>query len=174
MRLDAILSVISALAPLALARPWELSHGCPSTIKTTVSSDPCSYGEDSYRCTKEPQFSTMDIVHRALSNCPNITELDLRVTGLGCSEWPDRYNFPFQPAGGEKYPRLESLKLEGYQFGRRSWGREAWELPRLEGQLVLVGAGWHLVWSDGNLALGGPLENMDAVARSGPGAKGED
>jgi hypothetical protein len=131
MRLDTLLSIISVLAPLALARPWKLSDGCPSTIKTTVSSDPCSYGEDSYRCTKEPQFSTMETVHLALSKCPNITELDLRVTGLGCSEWPDRYNFPFQPAGGEKYPRLKSLRLEGYQFGKRSWGREAWEIPKI-------------------------------------------
>lgn len=56
----------------------------------------------------------MDAVHAALSNCPNIETLDLRVTGLGCSEWPDRWDFPFNPTGGEKYPNLASLRLEGY------------------------------------------------------------
>jgi hypothetical protein len=58
----------------------------------------------------------MDAVHAALSHCPNITALDLRVTGLGCSDWPERWDFPLHPWGGETYANLTSLRLEGYKF----------------------------------------------------------
>jgi len=130
MHLTTLFSFASFLTPFALARSWKPSDGCPTTIKTVVSSDPCSYS-GSYRCTLSPQFSTMDTVHAALTTCPNISALDLRVTGLGCSEWPDRWNFPFDPAGGEKYPALKSLRLEGYRFDKGAWGREPWEFPKM-------------------------------------------
>ena len=61
----------------------------------------------------------MSDVHHALISCPNITSLDLRVDLAGCSEWPDRWNFPFNLHGGETYPPLQSLRLEGYQFSDR-------------------------------------------------------
>ncbi|KAJ9138196.1 hypothetical protein NKR23_g8623 [Pleurostoma richardsiae] len=62
----------------------------------------------------------MTDVHSALVSCPNISTLDLRVTMLGCSESPDRWSFPFDLAGGEKYPALETLSLEGYDFKTRT------------------------------------------------------
>lgn len=63
----------------------------------------------------------MSDVHTALKTCPNITSLDLRVTLMGCSEWPDRWNFPFSLAGNEIYPPLQKLELEGYDFSDRPW-----------------------------------------------------
>lgn len=120
--------VLPLLLHIATARPWTPDDPCPVNIKTVVSSNPCNYGT----CSTEPQFSTMDSVHAALLNCPNITSLDLRVTGMGCSEWPDRWNFPFDRFGGDVYPRLESVRLEGYDFdggkqrdsiGMAEWGR---------------------------------------------------
>jgi hypothetical protein len=63
----------------------------------------------------------MESVHQALLQCPNITSLDLRVSLLGCSEWPDRFNFPFTLSGGELYPSLKEVRLEGYDFDERPW-----------------------------------------------------
>jgi hypothetical protein len=71
---------------------------CPEYIRTQVPPD------------------TIASVHETLLRCPNITGLDLRVTVGGCSDWPDRWNFPFSRQGGEKYPPLKELKLEGYEF----------------------------------------------------------
>ncbi|KAK4947820.1 hypothetical protein LTR10_013328 [Elasticomyces elasticus] len=62
----------------------------------------------------------MSDVHRALLSCPDITSLDLRIDLLGCSEWPDRWDLPFSLHGGESYPPLKSLRLEGYRFSDNS------------------------------------------------------
>jgi hypothetical protein len=110
------LLLFASLLPLpSLARLWRTTDPCPESIKTTVS----SYSSE-YKSTKI-RFATMDAVHLALTTCPNITSLDLRVTGLGCTEWPDRWNFPFKLEGGEKYPPLREIKLEGYRFSERAW-----------------------------------------------------
>jgi hypothetical protein len=59
----------------------------------------------------------MDSIHAALSTCPDITALDLRLSLSGCTgEGPDRWNLPFRPEGGDKYANLTSLRLEGYNF----------------------------------------------------------
>jgi hypothetical protein len=117
MQITTLLPLLSLLTPLTSARSWTTEDECPTTIKTLVSADPCGYPNQ--YCSKEARFETMDAVHAALSHCPNITALDLRVTGLGCSEWPPRWDFPLHPWGGEKYPNLTSLRLEGYHFGDR-------------------------------------------------------
>lgn len=102
-----------------------------------ISSDPCEAGRD-YWCKKEPQYTTMENLHYALLNCPNITALDLHVTMEGCSEWPSRYTFPFNPLGGDTYPNLTTLRLRGYAFRPRRWpNREDWYLPRW-------GRGWQV------------------------------
>lgn len=133
MRLDTALSLVSVFAPLALARPWTPSDECPTTIRTRISSNPCAFDPKSLQCTTgKPRFTSMDVVHAALSHCPNITGLDLRVTTTGCTEIPDRWDFPLNPAGGEKYPPLKSLRLEGYDFGTPipdRFDREAWMFP---------------------------------------------
>jgi hypothetical protein len=115
MRVAIILKLLSVVAPFAFARSWTTQDECPTHIKTTVSDDPCEYG--GRECNDKPEFRNMDSIHTALSNCPSIETLDLRVTGLGCSEWPSRWDFPFNPSGGETYPNLTSLRLEGYNFG---------------------------------------------------------
>ncbi|CAO2649788.1 Nn.00g010800.m01.CDS01 [Neocucurbitaria sp. VM-36] len=127
MRLTSTLLLLLSLLPSSItARPWTSGDKCPEIINVVISSDRCSqYGE---HCTDEPQLSTMDAVHAALISCHNITSLDLRVTGLGCSEWPSRWNFPFHPAGGEQYPHLKRLRLEGYRWDAN--GREDWWFPK--------------------------------------------
>ncbi|KAH8817322.1 hypothetical protein F5884DRAFT_779058 [Xylogone sp. PMI_703] len=95
------------------ALEWAPGRFCPTEIHTTIPG-----GTYTWPGMEAPEFRTMSEVHSALLKCPNITTLDLRVTLLGCSEWPDRWNFPFDTAGGDKYPfALQSLSLEGYEFG---------------------------------------------------------
>ena len=69
----------------------------------------------------------MESVHSALLTCPNITTLDLRVTGINRSTWPSRWNFPFNPAGGDTYPNLKVLRLEGYDLNDKGEG-ESWRV----------------------------------------------
>lgn len=66
-------------------------------------------------------LGTMAGVRDHLLACPEIESLDLRVTTLGCSDGPDRWNFPFRLAGGDSYPNITSMKLEGYDFGQSDW-----------------------------------------------------
>jgi hypothetical protein len=59
----------------------------------------------------------MDSIHAALSTCPNMTALDLRLSTSGCTgEGPDRWNFPLRSEGGDRYANLTSLRLERYDF----------------------------------------------------------
>ncbi|RYP43970.1 hypothetical protein DL768_009515 [Monosporascus sp. mg162] len=64
---------------------------------------------------------TMLALHKRLLSCPDARSLDLRVALEGCSAWPDRWNFPFRLAGGERYPALTSLTLDGYRFDHSDW-----------------------------------------------------
>jgi hypothetical protein len=76
---------------------------CPTRIKTVIPG--------------RGKMATMADVHSVMKTCPDITSLNLRITLLGCSEWPDRWNFPFNQFGGERYPaKLRYLSLEGYEF----------------------------------------------------------
>ncbi|KAF2257653.1 hypothetical protein CC78DRAFT_205284 [Lojkania enalia] len=99
---------------LSLGRRWEKGDECPESITTLIPGYK-SLGREG------TSFDTMASVHSALLSCPNITSLDLRVTLLGCSEFPDRWNFPFKLEGGDKYPPLKSLRLEGYRFLGQEW-----------------------------------------------------
>ena len=57
-----------------------------------------------------------------MKTCPDISALEVRVTLMGCSEWPDRWNFDFDLGGGDHYPSApEVLSLDGYRFGDRPW-----------------------------------------------------
>ncbi|KAK1845708.1 hypothetical protein CCHR01_11667 [Colletotrichum chrysophilum] len=67
---------------------------------------------------------TMQQVHDFLSNSTTLKSIKLRVTLLGCSSHPDRYNFPFDFPAGSRYSfKLESLQLDGYDFGYQEWNR---------------------------------------------------
>ncbi|KXH41574.1 hypothetical protein CSAL01_01076 [Colletotrichum salicis] len=60
-------------------------------------------------------------VHDALSRCPNITTLELRVGEVGCVGEPDRWSLPLDPAGTSRYPPvLDTLSLEKYHFYDRN------------------------------------------------------
>lgn len=124
MRLQILTSLAVLLLRFTSAYTWTTKDQCPDTINTIISSDYCT-GPDKYRCREWPQFPTMDSVHEALMHCPNLTALDLRVTGLGCSEWPDTWSFPLSPLGGERYANLTSLRVEGYDFSTVSLSKRS-------------------------------------------------
>ncbi|KEF63011.1 uncharacterized protein A1O9_00986 [Exophiala aquamarina CBS 119918] len=113
------LLVLLLCLPTAFCRSWEAGDACPSTIDVVIPGN-------TWKESKEPSFDTMTSVHTAMSNCPNITSLDLRVTLLGCSSWPDRWSFPFSLSGGEKYPSLQRLRLEGYEYGQSPFNEVSW------------------------------------------------
>lgn len=105
------LLVFSLLPAMAWAHPdpWAPGQPCPVDIHTLV--------------PQSGAFPTMKGVHEALLTCPDIKSLHLRVAGLGCSEWPDRWSFPLSLLSADKYlPSLESLSLEGYRFEDKEWG----------------------------------------------------
>jgi hypothetical protein len=117
MRSIHLLFLIGSLFSITtLARPWRQGHPCPESIKTVLPG--YSYTDET---EKLDTFDSMVAVHEALTTCPDITSLDLRVTLMGCSSWPDRFNFPFKLEGGERYPALKELRLEGYRFDERQW-----------------------------------------------------
>nr|XP_036587326.1 uncharacterized protein CTRU02_03099 [Colletotrichum truncatum]KAF6798057.1 hypothetical protein CTRU02_03099 [Colletotrichum truncatum] len=95
------------------------TYECPVHIETLVS------GAESIRFRAEqPQLPlhTMQQVHDVLVNCSSLKSLKLRVTFLGCTDQPDRYNFPFEFPRGSHYPsKLEILHLDGYDFEDREW-----------------------------------------------------
>jgi hypothetical protein len=113
MRPQIFTIVIAAMASIVAsgATPDTLSEklpdpACPSVIRTTVPG--------------WSPFASMKAVHTALETCPDLTTLQLFITGFGCSDWPDRENLPLTPTSNPpiRYlPSLRVLELEGYQFG---------------------------------------------------------
>lgn len=121
-----LLLAILLLLPSASARSWKAGDDCPSTIKVHVPGNRYYYDDE----PKKPSLDTMASVHSALTHCPNITSLDLRVSLRGCSNWPDRWSFSFSLSGGETYPALRRLRLEGYRFGDRPIDEVGWPKHR--------------------------------------------
>jgi hypothetical protein len=114
--------ILSLLPSQYLAAQWKSGDACPRSIRTTVPDGPdYTVYREKPPSDRPPELTTMKSVHEALLQCPNLTSLDLRVTLLGCSEWPDRWNFPFALSGGQIYPSLEEIRLEGYAFDEREW-----------------------------------------------------
>jgi hypothetical protein len=114
--------LIIAFLPLAVTAigPLSSSSGCPTSINAAI-----PQGLYSFRDEKSPpSYGSMHELHSVMSKCPDITDIQLRIRLLGCSEWPDRWNFPFNQAGGDFYPsRLQTLSLEGYRFDESEWER---------------------------------------------------
>jgi hypothetical protein len=71
---------------------------------------------------------------------------------MGCSDWPDRFNFPFDPRGGEQYASTPAiLSLDGYEDDKSEWDscrdrfNDPWN-PRL-GFLSQPSAAWQCLRS---------------------------
>ncbi|KAK1962182.1 hypothetical protein LY78DRAFT_265244 [Colletotrichum sublineola] len=143
-----LLCAVSASAP---------SFRCPTYIDTVVPA-----GQDKHYGRREPGdpfLATMRDVHDTLSRCPDIKSLKLRVTGLGCSEHPDRWSFPFDLAAPSRYPSaLEVLDLEGYRFDDSAWA-EALQ-PLWPGQGCLLR--WRLGAAMGRCPGGRPVARRQA------------
>jgi hypothetical protein len=131
MRLNTLITLLLSILPSISAlqssypRPWTPNDPCPTSIKATIVADPCR----SDVCNPDRfAFTTLDSVHSALITCPNISSLDLGIHG-SCSTWPDRRNLPLSPLGGEKYPNIRTLKVEGYEWDR--WhDHDTWTGPK--------------------------------------------
>ncbi|KAK7443668.1 hypothetical protein CaCOL14_012317 [Colletotrichum acutatum] len=84
---------------------------CPSSSELRVTIPP------SHQSPSNADFKSLDEVHDALTHCPNITSLNLRVGEIGCVGEPDRWSLPLDPAGTSRYfPVLDTLSLEKYHF----------------------------------------------------------
>jgi hypothetical protein len=121
MQIPILFSLLSILTTSTSARSWVTSDKCPNKIKTVISDD--CYGDTSP--TKDVEFDTLDSIHAALTSCPNITKLDLRISDMGCMKSPDVRDFPFDSLGGERFANLTSVRLEGYEFTGRPWWKES-------------------------------------------------
>jgi hypothetical protein len=136
MRIPTILTLLSIFTTFTFARSWNKDDECPSEIKTFITGDCCGAifsgvaadcchgGPDYPRCLDDVKFDTLKSVHAALSNCPNITKLDLRIAELSCNHATYVFSFPFDPLGGEKFANLTSVRLDGYEFS----GLSFWDL----------------------------------------------
>ena len=109
----------SAVAQLLLASSAALAEengsrgdvSCPTAIRQTIPAYTWTDGER----VERPAFSSMAGIHAALLRCPDIATLQVRTTLMGCSDWPDRFNFPFDFRGGDHYRSApQVLSLEGY------------------------------------------------------------
>jgi hypothetical protein len=121
MHLPTLLSLSSLLLlPPVTARIWTPSDACPTRIHTTLSStDYCETNATWHLCSPGVRLSTMNSIHAALTSCPNLTSLDLRLQTSGCTgEAPSRWDFPLLAGREEKYANLTSLRLHGYEFSR--------------------------------------------------------
>jgi hypothetical protein len=119
MRITTLLSLLSIFTTVTFAHLWDTSNECPIEITTVVTRDTWEARLRSSWTKRDPRFETMESVHTALLQCPNITTLDLDITDAGGSCLPDYY-FPFDPQGGEVYANLTSVRLSGYAFDGRS------------------------------------------------------
>ncbi|KAF4819411.1 Pantothenate transporter liz1 [Colletotrichum tropicale] len=84
---------------------------CPSEIHATIPET------DGY-WVSDRRSRSIHQIHSLLETCPKITTLDLRFALIGCVGFPERWSFPFNPAGGTKYASaIRDLTLNGYNFG---------------------------------------------------------
>jgi len=96
--------------------PGALGAQCPRAIRQTVP----AWGEGGL----EPAFPSMASIHAAILRCPDIETLQVRTALLGCSGWPDSFNFPFDARGGERYASAPLvLSLDGYSPDDNEWSR---------------------------------------------------
>ncbi|KAH7120994.1 hypothetical protein B0J11DRAFT_616399 [Dendryphion nanum] len=119
-------------------RPWKLSDPCPTSLTTTIVDgiegyyhymDPDSEDSEEPEDSKEEisfEPASLETIHLALTSCPNITSLDLSIERPGCTGNLIR-KLPFNESGGETYPALKSLRLDGYRFDQPST-RHGWDM----------------------------------------------
>ncbi|KAI9707968.1 MAG: hypothetical protein M1820_004387 [Bogoriella megaspora] len=113
---------------------WTPAIDCPASINATL---------PRRNINKTPAgdyaFPKSTTIHNALTTCPNIESLNLRIATLGCTGHPDRWSLPFNLSGGDNYPPLKYLSLERYHFYTRDF----------EGVRPPKGIpGWDTYWSD--------------------------
>lgn len=71
-------------------------------------------------------YTPLGFVFAALSNAPNIRELDLYLHADGCELGSSPWAFPFSTNPPVRFSPLEVLRLDGYALDERFDGRTAW------------------------------------------------
>jgi hypothetical protein len=121
MRITTLLSFLSILTTFTFARAWNIGDECPTQIKTLIHGGCFSRKLRYSYCDTNDTFRSMDSVHAALSHCPDITGLDLRIIDPYGDSSLDLHWFNFDPLGGEKFANLTSVRLDGYDFSLGQW-----------------------------------------------------
>lgn len=93
-----------------------------------------SYG---YQLNPEP----LDFVFTALSNAPNIRELDLYLHEHGCEVGGNLWAFKLSTNPSVRFSPLEVLKLDGYDLDGRFDGRTTWAWQGTEDE-------WDSAWKE--------------------------
>jgi hypothetical protein len=116
MRITTLLSLLSIFTTIPFVRSWDTKDECPIEITTVITRNSWRARPRSFWDGYDPRFDTMDSVHAALSHCPNITKLDLRIADMGDDCSPDRY-LPLEIHVGKRLANLTSVRLAGYGLG---------------------------------------------------------
>ncbi|KAH7304173.1 hypothetical protein B0I35DRAFT_516948 [Stachybotrys elegans] len=112
MRVTPTIPVLLLGAAAASDKLAEGAAKCPEKLKATV--DWVDYEWSGVR------HLTMAGLHDHLKACHNTAELNLHLDFDGAFGLVP-LNFPFNLAGGDRYPNLTSLKVNGYNFDSRPW-----------------------------------------------------
>jgi hypothetical protein len=122
MRIPTFLSLLSLLTTFTSVRSWVIGDDCPTEIKHSIH----GYSVFEPGPTNDDDFNSLDDIYAALTSCPNITKLDLRISYYHMKR-PDVPGFPFHPLGGEKFANLTSIRLDGYEFytDKEPWWKES-------------------------------------------------
>jgi hypothetical protein len=71
-------------------------------------------------------FEDLTLIFQILISCPNLRILDLKLYHEGCIVVRAPYAFDFSSSNDSKFPPLEVLKIDGYDFDERSDGGYSW------------------------------------------------
>jgi hypothetical protein len=69
-------------------------------------------------------FSSTAEIQAALLRCPDVQVLQVRTAFRGCTEEPNRFNFPFDIGGTDRYASAPVLlSLDGHEFDWSDWSQ---------------------------------------------------
>ena len=99
---------------------WRSGDSCPDTIHAVVSYGTRFIFDDA----ADDDVRGLPSVYAALTNCQNVSSLQLKIEQGGCAmSSDDQWNFNFRP--DDKFTALKTLRIAGYDWDNRwEWSRE--------------------------------------------------